>query len=257
MSDFAALYCFQVHDIKQRSCVFCLFLTVHHQNRRQALKPELCVLSRKLSPHGIDYQLLWPVHINYPGFTTVCSLPLFRVCRVITGRTCLKLLFSRWQAGITQEEGESHHVLRPEPTQPVLVPQMAPSHQRPGWTQTGHGQPVKKKSLRPRDLRICSELKRTALHPGLFTPDASSEGNEGFKELDPDWTWSSSEVQSAQLWDTEWKVNRLDSVVCGAAFDERKQSAAAQWVGRFSKAKVLSGDAIQLSTCWKESGQSL
>lgn len=47
--------------------------------------------------------MLWPVFINYPDFTTVCSVPLFRVCRVITGRTCLKLLFSRWQTGKTQE----------------------------------------------------------------------------------------------------------------------------------------------------------
>lgn len=51
----------------------------------------------------MDYQLLWPVSINYPDFTTVCSEPLFRACRVITGKTCLKLLLSRWQAGSTLE----------------------------------------------------------------------------------------------------------------------------------------------------------
>lgn len=47
---------------------------------------------------GIDSQLLRPVSINYPDLNRVCAVPLFRVCGVITGRTCLKLLFSRWQA---------------------------------------------------------------------------------------------------------------------------------------------------------------
>lgn len=40
-----------------------------------------------------------PVSIIYPDVTTEHSMPLFGASRVITGGTCLKLLFSRWPAG--------------------------------------------------------------------------------------------------------------------------------------------------------------
>lgn len=50
----------------------------------------------------------------------------------------------------------------------------------------------------------------------------------------------------------EWKVNRLHSVVCRAAFDERRQSAAAQWQGDLPRQRSSQGwHTIQLSTCWK------
>lgn len=174
----------------------------------QCFKPKLdCSLL------GTDYQLLWPVSINYPDFTTVCSVPLFRVCRVITGKTCLKLLFSRWQAGKTQE-----HVLKLEPIQRALSLQMAWSCYRPGWAEMGHGQSTfgwRRKASDPQD----PESKRSvfegkALHPDPCRPDTGFDcrwagfqqpegGNVGFTELNPDWMWSRSKVQSVQLWERE------------------------------------------------------
>lgn len=85
--------------------LFILFSTVHQLKQNTNSKTSLQCFEPKLdySLLGIDYQVLWPVSINYPDFTTVYFVPLCKVCRVITGRTCLKLLFSRWQAGKTQE----------------------------------------------------------------------------------------------------------------------------------------------------------
>lgn len=101
----------------------------------QGFKPRLgCSL------FGIE--LLWSVSINYPDFTTVRSVPLFRVCRVITGRTCLKLLFSRWQSSNTQE------LVSPTMCLPhagayihwTLRLHRAQSCYRPGCAAVGHGQ---------------------------------------------------------------------------------------------------------------------
>ncbi len=78
--------------------IYSLQPSIISQTWPQCFKPKLeCFLL------GKDCQLLWRVSIHYPDFTTVCSVPLFKVCRVIIGRTCIKLLFSRWQAGNIQE----------------------------------------------------------------------------------------------------------------------------------------------------------
>lgn len=45
----------------------------------------------------------------------------------------------------------------------------------------------------------------------------------------------SSKRTAVREWEKEWKVNRLDSVVCGAALDESRQSAAAQWQGDLTR----------------------
>lgn len=202
----------------------------------QGFKPRLgCSL------FGIE--LLWSVSINYPDFTTVHSVPLFRVCRVITGRTCLKLLFSRWQSSNTQE--------LVSPT--MCLPHAGAYTEHLGFTEhraaTGLAalQWVMVKVLAEEEkLQIPGTQKANTLYlkEKLCWPDTGFDcrwarflqpegGDVGLKELNPDWMWSRSKVQSVQLWEREkeWKVNRLDSEVCVAAFDESRQSAAAQWQG--------------------------
>lgn len=195
----------------------------------------------------LDNQLLWPVSINYPDFTTVCSEPLFRARRVITGKTCLKLLLSRWQAGNTQELVSptmcSHWSLYSE-------------HLAFRWHGAATGLAELKwvmvivlladeESSRfpgPRKQMLCRRRKNLAARPvqarrtvwlqmGQF-PAAKLGGNVGFRS----WiligrgallkfkAYSCERVK-------EWKVNRLDSVVCGAAFDESRQLSAAHWQG--------------------------
>lgn len=164
------------------------------------------------------------------------SVSLLGVCRVIAGRVCLKLLFSRWRRGASQE------LLPPTMGRPhtgaFTRNASAPRSSYACPSRTGS----RSKCLWPRRKKpqtAATREKNTVRLRGLVPqgwaewaqqPASTAGGNVGCGQFKPDWTWSKCKVQSVQRWDKkEREVNRLESVVCGAAIDEWRHSAAGQW----------------------------
>lgn len=104
------------------------------------------------------------------------------------------------------------------------------------WPSTKSFRPPRpeRKTLRVRGRGLAPHTRAER----TLQPAYTESGNVGFEQFKPDWTWSKCKVQSVQRWEQkEREVNSLDPVVCGAAIDEWRRSAAGQWQAGFLRSR--------------------